>query len=234
MPAFGGQGRQPCASARAEGCVRFAQGRIQVAALEHIPGCKRGRLRYRLAAMNINAACGSRPPLVADATTFLHGKASHTILRSLALPYESCSLATPQAGAQQPALDIEQFLRLLFNEALLSHRSAGGRWCRKAPKGGEPPEAAKHRDAILADESKSIKPESASSWQLEADSFRLYRQRSLPADWYLSAFPHLRFLPRFFTSFRMTSPAGRLSCNADYKLRRQPPPQPSGQRPVKL
>ena len=30
----------------------------------------RGRLRYRLAAMNINAACGSRPPLVADATTF--------------------------------------------------------------------------------------------------------------------------------------------------------------------
>jgi len=38
------------------------RGRIRVAALEHIPGCKRGRLRYRLAAMNINAACGSRPP----------------------------------------------------------------------------------------------------------------------------------------------------------------------------
>ena len=149
------------------------RGRIRVAALEHIPGCKRGRLRYRLAAMNINAACGSRPPLVADATTFLHGKASHTILRSLALPYESCSLATPQAGAQQPALDIERFLWLLFSEALLSHRSAGGRWCRKAPKGGEPPEAAKHRDAILAYESKGIKPESASSWQPEADSFRL-------------------------------------------------------------
>ena len=100
--------------------------------------------------------CGSRPPLVAGATTFLHGKASHTILRSLALPYstaitdsqyfvrrfaptkyvrwcDSCSLATPQAGAQQPALDIEQFLRLLFNEALLSHRPAGwqGNWiCR--------------------------------------------------------------------------------------------------------
>ena len=34
-------------------------------------------------------------PLVSGATTFLHGKASHTILRSLALPYESCSLATP-------------------------------------------------------------------------------------------------------------------------------------------
>ena len=97
-------------------------------------------LWYRLAAMNINAACGSAPPLVAGATTF-----------------------PPQAGAQQPALGIEQFLRLLFNEALLSHRSAGGRWCRKAPKGEEPPEAAKHRDAYLADESKSIKPESAGS-----------------------------------------------------------------------
>ena len=41
------------------------------------------------------AACGNAPPLVAGATAFLHGKASHTILRSLALPYESCSLATP-------------------------------------------------------------------------------------------------------------------------------------------
>ena len=39
----------------------------------------------------------SNPPLVLR-TTFLHGKASHTILRSLALPYESCSRATPQAG----------------------------------------------------------------------------------------------------------------------------------------
>ena len=110
------------------------------------------------------------PPLVAGATTFLHGKASHTILRSLALPYESCSLATPQAGAQQPALDIEQFLRLLFNEALLSHRSAGGRWCRKAPKGGEPLEAAKHRDAYLADESKGTNRNQpgAGSWKLIA------------------------------------------------------------------
>ena len=38
------------------------------------------------------------PPLVPYGTTFLHGKASHTILWSLSLPYESCSLATPQAG----------------------------------------------------------------------------------------------------------------------------------------
>ena len=32
---------------------------------------------------------------------------------------------------------------------LLSHRSAGGRWCRKAPKGGKPPEVADHRNAYL-------------------------------------------------------------------------------------
>lgn len=40
---------------------------------------------------------GLRPlsPFGAYGTTFLHGKASHTILRSLTLPYESCSLATP-------------------------------------------------------------------------------------------------------------------------------------------
>ena len=134
--------------------------------------------------------------------------------------------------------------------------SAGERWCRKAPKGGKRPKAANHRNAIFAYESKIIKPESAGSWQLEANCFRLYMQRLLPADRYLSAFPHLQFLLRafciecasrpklalslpirglsfwladrpFFTSFRMTGPAGRLSRNADYKLRRQPPPQPS-------
>jgi len=111
--------------------------------------------------------------LVADATTFAPLGSMSLDFRVAMLPYKSSSFATPQAGAQQPALDIEQFLRLLFNEALLSHRSAGGRWCRKAPKGGEPPEAAKHRDAILAYESKGIKPESARSWQLEANCCRL-------------------------------------------------------------
>ena len=67
------------------------------------------------------------PPLVAGATTFLHGKASHTILRSLALPYESCSLATPQAGAQQPVLKLEQLMRYQTRGALLSHRFSGGK-----------------------------------------------------------------------------------------------------------
>ncbi len=37
-------------------------------------------------------------PFGAYGTTFLHRKASHTILRSLTLPYESCSLATPDGG----------------------------------------------------------------------------------------------------------------------------------------
>ena len=59
------------------------------------------------------------------------------------------------------------------------------RWCRKAPKGGKRPKAANHRNAILAYESKSIKPESARSWQQESDCFCLYRQRLLPADGYL-------------------------------------------------
>ena len=35
-----------------------------------------------------------RPPLVAGATTFLHGKACHWILARLLAPYESSSLAT--------------------------------------------------------------------------------------------------------------------------------------------
>ena len=48
-----------------------------------------------------------------------------------------------------------------------------------------PPSAAKRRDTYLDDESKSIKPESARSWKLIADSFRLYAQRALPADGYL-------------------------------------------------
>ena len=42
------------------------------------------------------------PPLVPYGTTFLHGKASHLVLRSLSLPYEPSSLATPLCG-ESPA-----------------------------------------------------------------------------------------------------------------------------------
>ena len=101
------------------------------------------------------------PPLVADATTFAPLGSMSLDFRVAMLPYKSSSFATPQAGAQQPALGIEQFLRLLFNEALLSHRSAGGRWCRKAPKGGKPPKVANLRNGILAYESLCIIPNSA-------------------------------------------------------------------------
>ena len=43
--------------------------------------------------------CTTQPAsIVRKGIRHTSGKASHTILRSLALPYESCSLATPQAG----------------------------------------------------------------------------------------------------------------------------------------
>ena len=41
----------------------------------------------------------------------------------------------PQAVAEQPVLIVVQLMKGLLCESLLSHRSAGGRWCRKAPKG---------------------------------------------------------------------------------------------------
>ena len=145
------------------------------------------------------------PPLVAGATTFLLKGSMSLDSQSPTAPYESSSFATPQAGAQQPVLKLEQLMICQARGALLSHRTAGWqgntirrgakrpenrvtrftpwrRWCRKAPKGEKRPKAANHHNAILAYESKGIKPESARSRKPEADSFRLYRQRSLPAD----------------------------------------------------
>ena len=65
----------------------------------------------------------------------LHGKASHTILRSLPLPYESCSLATPQAGAEQPALYLAPHLKELLHGALLSPRLRGEGGAAKHQRG---------------------------------------------------------------------------------------------------
>ena len=45
-------------------------------------------------------ATGVAPLLVPYGTTFLHGKASHLVLRSLSLPYEPSSLATPIQGGE--------------------------------------------------------------------------------------------------------------------------------------
>ena len=66
-----------------------------------------------------------------------------------ALSYESCLLATPE-GEVLAALCLVILMRSLLIGALLSHRSAGGRWCRKAPKGEKPPQAApSHRLAFI-------------------------------------------------------------------------------------
>ena len=54
------------------------------------------------------------------------------------LPCESSSLATPTSrGHYKAPLCCELLMKGLLFRALLSHRSAGGRWCRKAPKGGK-------------------------------------------------------------------------------------------------
>ena len=65
-------------------------------------------------------------------------------------PCESSSLATSSRGHYKPVLTIESHMGRLPRGALLSHRSAGGRWCRKAPKGGKPPEVADYRSAYHA------------------------------------------------------------------------------------
>ena len=43
-------------------------------------------------------ALEKRSPFGGFATIFLHGKASHLVLRSLSLPYEPSSLAAPLCG----------------------------------------------------------------------------------------------------------------------------------------
>ena len=111
-----GRGDNPALPRRLRVVFASLRGRIRAVALEHIPGRNRvqapaapGFYRSCADALTeglspqsglVQRECfmlpvGSSPPLVAGATTFLHGKASHTILRSLALLYESCSLATP-------------------------------------------------------------------------------------------------------------------------------------------
>ena len=63
-------------------------------------------------------------------------------------PCESSSLATPTSrGHYKAPLCCELLMKRLLCGSLLSHRLAGGRWCRKAPRGGKPPEVANHRNA---------------------------------------------------------------------------------------
>ena len=123
------------------------RGRIRAAALEYIPGRNRvqapaapGFYRSCADALTdgfcpqsglvqrgvINAACGG-PPLVAGATTFLLKGSMSLDSQSPTAPYESSSFATPQAGAQQPVLKLEQLMRYQTRGALLSHRFSGGK-----------------------------------------------------------------------------------------------------------
>ncbi len=106
------------------------------------------------------------PPLVAGATTFPpRWEACHWILSRLRLPANPVPLP-PQFGRAakgkrlngqarrltSPHLEVlcrtstgdykaplccELLMTGLLCGSLLSHRSAGGRWCRKAPKGGK-------------------------------------------------------------------------------------------------
>ena len=60
-----------------------------------IPKCKRGGVWWRPVGRHINAACGSPPLLVADATTFAPLGSMSLDFRGALLPYKSSSFATP-------------------------------------------------------------------------------------------------------------------------------------------
>ena len=60
------------------------------------------------------------------------------------------SYAGPPQGHYKTPLCCELFMKGLLRGALLSHHTVGGRWCRKAPKGGKAPEVADHRNAYFA------------------------------------------------------------------------------------
>ena len=59
-------------------------------------------------------------------------------------------LSPSMRGHYKAPLCCEMLMKGLLFRALLSHRSAGGRWCRKAPKGGKPQEVANHQNAYYA------------------------------------------------------------------------------------
>ena len=56
-------------------------------------------------------------------------------------------LCRTSTGDYKAPLCCELLMKGLLFRALLSHRSAGGRWCRKAPKGEKPSEVADYRSA---------------------------------------------------------------------------------------
>ena len=135
------------------GCEGFRCRRQRAAYRRHSYSSPAGRYRNPLNLLNLlnplNPGPLGPPPLVAGATTFAPVGSVSLDFRVTTFPYKSSSLATPQAGAQQPVHNIEPHMILQPRGALLSHRSAGGRWCRKAPKGEKPPQAAPSRRLVF-------------------------------------------------------------------------------------
>ena len=72
----------------------------------------------------------------------LNGQARHLTSPHLEV------LCRTSTGDYKTPLCCELLMKGLLCGSLLSHRSAGGRWCRKAPKGGKPPEVADRRNAF--------------------------------------------------------------------------------------
>ena len=77
-----------------------------------------------------------------------HDKHSADWLAALASPFPASPDFPLFRGKNKAPLCCELLMKGLLFSALLSHRSAGGRWCRKAPKGGKPPEVADRRNAF--------------------------------------------------------------------------------------
>ena len=71
----------------------------------------------------------------------------HVLFRCVPLWWLAPPPFPRKRGHYKAPLCCELLMKGLLFRALLSHRSAGGRWCRKAPKGGKPPEVADRRNA---------------------------------------------------------------------------------------
>ncbi len=77
------------------------------------------------------------------------GKRLNGQARRLTLPHLEV-LCRTSTGDYKAPLCCELLMKGLLFRALLSHRTAGVRWCLKAPKGGKPPEVADRRNAYHA------------------------------------------------------------------------------------
>ena len=68
--------------------------------------------------------------------------------QSSTAPYESSSFATPASGGTITRAYCSATYERIALRSFIVPPLRGGRWCRKAPKGGKPPEVANHRNVI--------------------------------------------------------------------------------------